>query len=152
MPQPIHQLAITNDDWHHVSRRCPGIESELAKLRMEVICVFPKFRAQLRLARPELQRFENCGDHDRWQRARVHVRMRVKTQILKRLLRTGDETAQRSERFRKRAVHERKPVFNAEVLSSSPTVRTAREHRMRFVNEDARAVSIRHINHLPYIS
>jgi len=99
VPQSIHQLAITNDDWHHVSRRRPGIESELAKLRMEVIRVFPKFRAQLRLARPELQRFENCGDHDRWQRARVHVRMRVKTQILKRLLRTGDETAQRSERF-----------------------------------------------------
>ena len=64
VPQPIHPLAITNDDWHHVSRRCPGIESELAKLRMEVIRVFPKFRAQLRLARPELEGFEVEVAHD----------------------------------------------------------------------------------------
>src|SRR5262249_13487340 len=99
VPEPIHELAIANDDRHHVSYRCLRVESNLVELSMEVIGVLPKFGAQFRLSRPELERFENRGDHDGRQRARVYVRMRVKAQILQRLPGTGDETAQCSERF-----------------------------------------------------
>src|SRR6516225_9933191 len=97
--EPVHQLAVPNHNWHHVSCRCSRVEPELVELSVEVIGVFPKFPAQFGLTRPEFQRFKNCRDDDRRQRTRIYVRMRVKTQILQRFLGTRDETAQRSERL-----------------------------------------------------
>src|SRR4029453_13490614 len=67
VPEPVHQLAITNHNWHHVGCRCSCVESELVELSVEVLGVFPKLRAQFGLARAEFQGFENCRDHDGWQ-------------------------------------------------------------------------------------
>ena len=57
VPEPVHQLAITNHNRHHVSCRCSRVESELVELSVEVLSVFPKLRAQFRLSRAEFQRF-----------------------------------------------------------------------------------------------
>src|SRR5438132_9362666 len=99
MTNPIHPLPIADNNRHYVSCRCPGVDPEIAKLRVEVVSVFPKLHTQFWLARAELERFENCRDHNGRQRARVNVRMCVKTQILQRFFRTGDESSQGTKRL-----------------------------------------------------
>ena len=63
--------------------------------------------------------------------------MRVETQILQRLFGTGNKTSERTERLRKRPVNERDALFHAELLSRSTAMLTARQHRVRFINENA---------------
>src|SRR5204862_7896201 len=72
--------------------------------------------------------------------------------ILQRFTPTRDETSHSSERVSKRATHEGKPDLEADGLRSSPAMFAAAEHRMRFVNKNARAIGIRHIKHFPQIS
>ena len=63
--EPIHAPPITDDNGHHVSCGCSGIEPELVQLGIEVIGVFPKFRAQLRVAYGKFQCFQNRRNHYR---------------------------------------------------------------------------------------
>ena len=64
------------------------------ELRVEIIGVFPKLRAEFRLADADLERLAKFGrDHDGGQRAGIDVGMRVEAQILQRLAATRDETA-----------------------------------------------------------
>src|SRR3954452_15685637 len=140
MAKAIHTLSITDNDWHDVSRRFPCVQAQILKLRMEVLGVFPELRAQFRLSRAELERFENSRDYHRWKRARVHVRMRVETQILQRLFRTGDESSQSSKCIGECSVKERDTIFHAKLLGGPTPMFAARKHRVRFIDENARTV------------
>ena len=75
--------------------------------------------------------------------------MCVETQVLQRLPRTGNEAAQRAERFGKRAVDQREPVFHAEMLGRASAVFAASQHRMRFVNENLRTMRVCDIEQFP---
>src|SRR5438552_5918882 len=86
MPNPVHALAISYDDWHYVRCRCSGVETQAFKLRLEIIGVFPKLGTQFRLTGAELQRLENGRDHHGRKRTGVNIRVRVEAQILQRLL------------------------------------------------------------------
>src|SRR5882724_1005198 len=144
MPSPIHALSIPDDDWHHICCRRAGVQSEISELRVEIIGVLPKLLAQFRLTGAELQRFENRRDHHWWQRTRVNVRMRVETQVLQCLLRTCNKAAQRAERFRECPINEWDALFYAKMLSRSTTMLSACQHRVRFINKNARIVRLCH--------
>src|SRR5437016_9630931 len=77
MPNPVHALAISYDDWHYVRCRCSGVETQAFKLRLEIIGVFPKLGTQFRLTGAELQRLENGRDHHGRKRTGVNIRVRV---------------------------------------------------------------------------
>ena len=66
--------------------------------------------------------------------------MRVEAQILQRLARAGDETAERAEGFREGAVGEGNAILDAELLRRAAPVFAAGENGMRLVDEDTRAV------------
>src|SRR4029077_3991085 len=125
MPQPIHALAIADDDRHHVRGRRSAVESQALKLRMEIIGVLPKLGAKFRLTRAELQCLENCRDHHRRQSAGINVRMCIETQILQSLFRPRDEASQRAESFRERPVNEWDAFFYAKLLSRATTMLAA---------------------------
>src|ERR1700738_4813990 len=78
--------------------------------------------------------------------------MRVKSQVLQRLLRTGEKSAQCSERFRKRAIDNRNPVLDLKFLRSATPVLTARQHRVRFVNKCAGTMRLGDVEQLRQIS
>src|SRR6266566_8195707 len=146
MTEPIHPLAIANDDRHDVCCRCSGIKPETAKLRVEVIGVLPKFSAQFWLARAELKGFENCRDHNRRQRTGVNVWMRIKAQILQRLLRTCDKSSQSAKGFRKCAINERNPVLHVKFLSRATTMFATSQHGVGLVNKNARSMGFCDVN------
>src|SRR6266571_2424753 len=143
MPQPIHAPSITDDNGHHIRCRCSSVEAEALKLRVKVIGVFPKLRAEFRLTGAELERFQNGRDHHWRKRTGVNIRMRVETQILQCLLRARDKAAQRAECFGERSINERDAIFHAEVLGCSSTMFAAAQHGVRFINENARAMRLR---------
>src|ERR1043166_6747668 len=143
MPKAIHALSVTDDDRHHIGCRCSAIESKDSKLRVKVIGVFPKLRAQFRLAGAEFERFENCCNHHGRQRTRINIWMGIEPQVLQRLLRARDKTSQRAEGFGKRPVNERDAIFYAKLLSRSTAMLAAGQHGMRFVNENARTMGLR---------
>src|SRR6266496_1162605 len=142
MPKPIHALSISNDDGHHIRCRCSGVEPEDLKLRMEIIGILPKLRTQFRLTGAELQCFQNGRDHHRRQRTGINVRMRVKTQILQRLPRTGDKASERAESFRERPVDEWDAFFYTKMLGRPTAMLATCQRRVRFINENARAVRL----------
>src|SRR5689334_17575500 len=61
----IPALAIADDDRHHICCGGTGIEAQALKLRVEIIGVLPKTRAEFRLTRAKLKRLENGRDDDR---------------------------------------------------------------------------------------
>src|SRR5215471_8381780 len=140
VPKPIHALSISDNDKHHIRYRCAGIEPEAFKLRVKVIGILPKLRTQFWLTCAELQRFENGCDHHRRQRTRVNIRMRVETQILQRLLRTGYEPSERAESFGEGPINKRDAIFHPEVLRRPAAMLAASQHRVCFINKNARAV------------
>ena len=82
MPEPIHAFPVANDYRHHVRCRCSGVDAETMKLRMKVIRIFPEPPAQFWLTCPELERFQNRRYYNRRKRARINIRVRVKTKVL----------------------------------------------------------------------
>src|SRR6266576_2997160 len=115
--------------------------SELAQFFVKIIGILPKDLSQCRsVADRNLQRFEETSDDNRRQRARINIRVRVKPQVLERLLRSGDKSAKRAERLRKGAVDERDAVLHFELFSGAATVFATAEDRVRFVNKTACAV------------
>ena len=69
--------------------------------------------------------------------------MRIKAEILQRLLRTGDKPAQRAERLGKCSVDERRAIFDAEFFGRAAPVFATAKNGVRFIDEDARAVRLR---------
>src|SRR6266702_1537567 len=128
MPQPIHAPSITDDNGHHIRCRCSSVEAEALKLRVKVIGVFPKLRAQFRLTGAELERFQNGRDHHWRQRTGVNIRMRIETQVLQRLFRARNKTSQRAERLGERSIKERDAIFYAKLLSRSTAMLAACQH------------------------
>src|SRR5437667_12797414 len=143
MPKPIHPLSIADDDRHHIGCRCSAIESKASKLRVEVIGVFPKLRAQFRLTGAELERLQNGRNHHRRQRTGVNIRMRIETQVLQRLFRARNKTSQRAERLGERSIKERDAIFYAKLLSRSTAMLAACQHGVRFVTETTGAMRLR---------
>jgi hypothetical protein len=82
----------------------------------------------------------------RRQRTGVNVWMRIKAQILQRLLRTGNEASQRAESFGKCAINERNPVLHLKFLSRATTMFATSQHRVGLVNKNARAMGFRDVN------
>src|SRR6266446_2287398 len=122
---------------------------ELAQFFVKIIGVFPKDLSQCRsLADRNLQRFEETSDDNWRQRARVNIGVRVKPQVLERLLRSGDKSAKRAERLRKGAVDERDAVLHFELFSGAATVFATAENRMRFVNENTCAMRLGDVGQL----
>src|ERR1700719_305823 len=123
MTESIHSFPIADDDWHHVSCRCSGVDAELAKFLVKVIGVFPEGLPQSSaVADGDLQCFEETSDDDWWQRARINVRMRIKSQILQGLFRSGDKSADGAERLRKGAVDQWNAVFHSKLFGRAATV------------------------------
>src|SRR6266478_8206971 len=85
---------------------------------------------------------EETSDDNWRQRARINIRVRVKPQVLERLLRSGDKSAKRAERLRKGAVDERDAVLHFELFSGAATVFATAENRVRFVNENTCAMRL----------
>ena len=94
----------------------------------KIIGVFPEPRSSLRLARRDLDRFQNCPDHDRRKRAGVDVGMRVEAKIIERLGTARDKSAQRAECFRERAVDERNAILDSENFGGAAAILAARQH------------------------
>src|SRR5207244_1369932 len=83
---------------------------------------------------------EETGDNDWRQRARINIWVRIKSQILQGLFRSGDKSAQRTERLGKGAVDERDTVFHSKLFGRASPVFATTKDRVRFVNENACAV------------
>src|SRR5437763_13740939 len=99
MTQSIHSFTVADHDRHDVSCRSSGIDSELAQFFMEIMRVLPKPRPQFRLSSSNLERFENCGDDNRRQSARVNIRVRIKSEVTQCFLRARDKSAERAKSF-----------------------------------------------------
>src|SRR6516162_904473 len=78
--------------------------------------------------------------------------MRIKAEILQRLLRTGDKPAQRAERFGKCSVDERRAIFDTKFFGRAATVFATAKNGVRFIDEDACAVRLSHIRQLNQFS
>ena len=142
--ESIHAAAIADDERHDVRRRRAGFDAELVHARAKIRGVFPKPRPQFRFARRNFEAFQNRGHH-RWrQRARVDIGVRIEAQVIHRLLRAGDETTERAERFRKRPVNQRDPMLRVEMLGRAASIRAARQHGVSFVDHDRGIVFFRH--------
>src|SRR5207248_11781673 len=96
MTQPIHSLSVPDHDRHDVSCRSSGIDSELAQFFMEIMRVLPKPRPQFRLSSSNPEPLEYCGDDNRRQRARLNIRVRIKSEVTLCFLRARDKSAQRT--------------------------------------------------------
>src|SRR5262245_35781205 len=69
--------------------------------------------------------------------------MRVKSEILQRLLGTGNEASQRSERFGERSINKRHAVFHSELFRRPAPMLATCQRGMRFINKNARAMRFR---------
>src|SRR3981189_2658540 len=70
--------------------------------------------------------------------------MGVEPQVLQCLFRTGDKSAKRAKRLRKRAVSKRKIFLDPEFLGRPATVIATAQDRVCFVDEHSRAMLLGH--------
>ena len=75
---------------------------ERVELLVEIIGVLPKLPAQLRLARADLERFQNRGHDDGGQRTGVNVGMGVEAEVLQRLARARRRNRRARQRLSRR--------------------------------------------------
>ena len=141
----IHPGPIADHDRHDVGARSAGIDAERIQLRSEVLGIVPEPLTELRFARGHFQSLQHGADHNRGQSAGVHIWVRIVAQIIERLLRTGDEPAKRGECFREGPVDERDPMFDTKLFRGAAPILATREHRVRFINENAGGMRFGHV-------
>src|SRR5438445_1733029 len=71
--------------------------------------------------------------------------MRIKSQVIDGLNGTGNESTERTKRFRERSVNEANPVLHLKMFGGTASVRATGENGMSFVDEDTGVVRLSNI-------